>query len=138
MGLGVARTALLLGAMWLLGRLGGPLWACVGVGLGFGGYALAGLAMAARIGGVSATAVLAGLAPPLVACAPLVAAVLAARFGMRMLGVQGPVLLVGVELLVGATAFVAAALVTAPTLSREFLRVIGTTLFRVRARAVQA
>ncbi len=138
MWLSIARIFALLGAMWLLGHLGGPLWACVGVGVGFGGYTVAGLVMAARIGGVSPSAVLLGLLPALLACGPMVAMVLGVRVGLRALGFHAPLVLVSAEFLAGAVSFVGAALVIAPTLSREFVQVISTTLLGRRRPTVTA
>jgi PST family polysaccharide transporter len=136
MWLSLARTVVLLSIMTVLGKLGGPLWACAGVGVAFGGYSLAGLALACRLGGVRAAPVLVGLVPPLAACAPMVAAVLGTRWALLAAGVHPGVLHVGLELLVGGVAFVAAAWVLTPALSREFVDVVNTALLGRQRRAV--
>ena len=75
--LGLIRTAVLLGGLALLGWLGGPLWACGGVGLGFGAYAFLGIMVACKLENISPWPLLRGLRGPLLACVPMVAAVLA-------------------------------------------------------------
>ncbi len=125
MKLGVGRAAALFSAMALLGHMGGPLWACAGIGIAFGGYAVAAVAVAARIAKVAATALLAALAPILAACAPMVAAVLGARAALHALGVEGAALFLAAEVLAGAAAFVAAALVAAPGTSRELADLVS-------------
>jgi PST family polysaccharide transporter len=126
--LGLMRTAVLLGSLALLGWLGGPLWACGGVGLGFAVYAWVGILVAARLENTSPWPLLRGLRGPLLACAPMVAAVLAARALLHVAGVAAPLAYVVCELLAGTVAYVAAALLLASSISRELFMVLRTTL----------
>jgi PST family polysaccharide transporter len=126
--LGLLRTAVLLSTLALFGWLGGPLWACGGVGLGFGVYAVVGIVVAARLENISPVPLLQGLRGPLVACIPMVAAVLAARALLRAAGVGVPMVYVGAELLAGTAAYVVGALSLAPSVARELFMVLRTTL----------
>jgi PST family polysaccharide transporter len=133
--LGILRTAVLLGSLALLGWLGGPVWACCGVGLGFAVYALLGILVAARLEKISPLPLLRGLRGPLMACAPMVGAVLGVRYLMHAAGVGLPILYVVAELLAGAAAYVAGALLLAPAISRELFMVLRTTLLDRKPRA---
>lgn len=126
--LGIMRTIVVLGSLAVLGALGGPLWACVGVGLGFAAYAFAGIVVACRLERMSPWPLMRGLRGPLLACLPLVAAVLGARAALAAAGVVAPLAYLAAELLAGAAAYVAGALVLAPAVSRELLMVLRTTL----------
>jgi len=132
--LGLIRTAVLLGSLALLGWLGGPLWACVGVGLGFGVYAFLGILVASRLEDISPVPLLRGLRGPLLACLPMVAAVLAIRYLLRAAGVEAPIAFVIIELLAGAAAYVGAALVLAQAVARELFMVLRTTLLDRKTR----
>jgi PST family polysaccharide transporter len=127
--LGIIRTAILLSTLALLGWLGGPLWACVGVGLGFAAYAFLGILVASRLENISPWPLLRGLRGPLLACLPMVAAVLGVRFLLRAGGMHVHLVFVGAELVAGAAAYVAAALWLAPAISRELFMVLRSTLF---------
>jgi lipopolysaccharide exporter len=132
--LGMLRTAVLLGSLALLGWLGGPLWACCGVGLGFGLYAFLGILVASRLERLSPWPLLAGLRGPLLACGPMVGAVLAVRFLLRAAGVGAPLVHVAAELVAGAAAYVVGALLLAPAVSRELFMVLRTTLLERKPR----
>jgi PST family polysaccharide transporter len=132
--LGILRTAVLLGSLGLLGWMGGPLWACGGVGLGFGVYALLGILVASRLENISPVPLLLGLRGPLLACLPLVGAVLGVRFLLRVAGIRFPMIYVGAELLAGASTYVAAVMWLAPAVARELLMVLRSTLLDRRPR----
>jgi O-antigen/teichoic acid export membrane protein len=136
--LGILRTTVLLGSLALLGWAGGPLWACCGVGLGFGLYAVLGILVASRLENISPWPLLTGLRGPLLACAPMVGAVVGVRHLMRAAGVGHPLAYVVAELLAGASTYVVAALLLAPVVARELSMVLRTTLLdrKPRARAV--
>ncbi len=102
----------------LLGTIGGVLWACAGVGVAFGVHALASLWVVKRADGVPYMRLLRPLVRPLVACVPMVAAVLAVRYGMRSLHGLPRGCRLGAEVVVGGLAFVASALVIARQASR--------------------
>jgi lipopolysaccharide exporter len=136
--LSLIRSVVLLGGLALLGWLGGPLWACAGVGLGFGAYAVLGILVTCALEKISPWPLLRGLRGPLLACVPMVAAVLGARFLMRAAGLGAPIAYVLVEVLVGAAAYVGAALLLAPALARELFMVLRTTLLDRRPREPQS
>jgi PST family polysaccharide transporter len=133
--LGVMRTVVLLGSLALLGWLGGPLWACGGVGLGFGMYALVGILVACRLETMSPVALLRGLRGPLLACVPMVGAVLGVRALLGLSGIDVPLVHLVVELLVGAAIYVGSAFLLAPAVARELLMVLRTTLIDRTPRA---
>jgi len=93
MGLEIFKVILLVPAIYGLGHLGGahaPLWACAGVGVAFGGHALASLAVVAKLDGLPMRGLVARMLPALAACVPLVLAVLAARHALAALGGPHP------------------------------------------------
>jgi lipopolysaccharide exporter len=114
--------------------LGGPLWACGGVGLGFGVYAVLGILVASRLENISPVPLLRGLRGPLLACLPMVAGVLGVRFLLRAGGVHIPLVYLGAELLTGAVIYVASALWLAPAVARELFMVLRSTLLDRRPR----
>jgi lipopolysaccharide exporter len=136
--LGIIRTVVLLGSLALMGWLGGPLWACGGVGLGFGAYAILGILVASRLENISPVPLLRGLRGPLLACVPMVVAVLGIRFLLRAAGVHIPMVYLGAELVAGAVSYVAAALWLAPAIARELFMVLRSTLLDRRPRVAPA
>jgi lipopolysaccharide exporter len=132
--LGLIRTAVLLSSLALLGWLGGPLWACGGVGLGFGVYALLGILVACDLEKISPWPLLRGLRGPLLACLPMVGAVLAVRYLLRAAGVDSPLAHLIIEVLAGAGGYVAGALLLAPAVARELFMVLRTTLLDRKPR----
>jgi PST family polysaccharide transporter len=136
--LGIIRTAVLLGSLALLGWLGGPLWACGGVGLGFGVYAVLGIVVAARLEKVPPLPLLKGLRGPLMACVPMVGAVLGVRLLLQIAGIRVPMVFLVAELVAGAATYLGAALWLAPTVARELFMVLRSTLLDRRSRAEPA
>jgi PST family polysaccharide transporter len=94
------------------GRVG-PLWTCVAVGVAFAAHALACLWVVREIDGVPLRRSLGGLLPALVACAPMVVAVLAARHLLARYGGSTTGVALGVEVFAGASSYVVAALIVA-------------------------
>ena len=80
----VLKLASLVGLLLTLGRAG-PLWACSAVGIAFALHALASMVVVQVMDGIRVTAFLRRTAPPLLACVPMVVAVLAARHAMSRL-----------------------------------------------------
>lgn len=126
-------VVLLLATMSLLGLLG-PLWACAGVGVAFCARALAAMFVVGRADGVRLSAFLAGLFPPLLACIPMLAAVLALDGWAQSRGVA-PGVLLGVECVAGALVYAVSALVLARDASLELLR-LGQSALLGRASSV--
>jgi PST family polysaccharide transporter len=119
MWLSILNLAALFGAMSVLGRLGGPLWACAGVGIGFGIHAAASVITVSRYDGIPVMSFLKPVVPPLVACAVMVVAVLGARALLSAIGSQWRFLNLSVEVFTGGCAYLAAvALVARPTVAQ--------------------
>ena len=77
------------------------------------------------------TSLLGRCLPPILACAPMVAAVYGARRAWSGLGAP-PLVGLPLEILVGALAFVGGAFVLAPGITREFLAVVAAARKRRR------
>jgi lipopolysaccharide exporter len=116
------KVGAILGGIVLLGHFGGVLWACAGVGLAFGIHALAILWLVKRVDGIPFMRLLGPLVRPLIACLPMVVAVLAVRYGMTQFGHLPRGVRLGSEVIVGAAAFVVSALAIAPEASRDFIK----------------
>ena len=106
MGLEIVKLVILLAAMAILGHLGGPLLACSAVGVAFAGHALGSLWVVNRLDQVPLTPILVSAARVLVACAPMVAAVLGVRSALNGMGIGAPAVHLGVELVAGAVGYV--------------------------------
>lgn len=123
MTMAVARAVVLLSLVALLGKLGGPTWACAGVGVGYTFHSFVTVLLAARLTPLSATRYLASVVRPLLACAPMFAIVLGLRQLLRTHGVP-EVASLGAQVLAGGVAYVAAARVIAGSNVRELLRLV--------------
>ncbi len=129
MGLGLLQLFLLLGCMYAFGRIGGPFWACGGVGVAFGISSLAHV-MAANGDGVPASALLTRCIRPLLACIPLTLAVLGLRAVMPA-SIPAGIRLV-LEIAVGGDGYVAGALVLARQQSMDKLTLLKKAARRGR------
>jgi PST family polysaccharide transporter len=128
----IFKVVALLGSIWAAARLFdlGPIWACGAVGVAFGLHTLASLIAVRLLDGISLGAFLARLAGPLLACVPLVAAVLGVRHAREALGMRSPLLGLTAEIAAGGVAYVVAALVLARSASRELLKLVQHGLGR--------
>jgi PST family polysaccharide transporter len=118
------KVVTILGSMWALSRFG-PVWACVGVGVGFGLNAVQ-MVRAMKPDGYSPMRIFLAMVPPLAACVPMVVAVLA----VRRLHLGGHVTALLVELGAGAVAYTIGALVIARSASAELLGLLRRGLTR--------
>jgi lipopolysaccharide exporter len=139
MRLEVAKTMGLLVAMFALGKLGGPLWACAAVGVAFAANSLSYMWVIRAIDGISLRAQLLPLVPPLVATIPMAFAVLAMRrfwawFDPPWVPMLSPILPTVVEVIAGAVAFVPSAMLIAPSTTNEVIKLLKTSIRR-RAQA---
>ncbi len=131
MQMGIFKAILLLLFILVLGRIS-VMWLCLAVGLAFAAYFAAFLYTLQRTDGVPFFRYIMGALPPLLACAPMVLAVLAVRHGMLAAEfAQGKLMLI-VEIVVGALAYVAGALVIARKTSQDFLNLLRNMLRRRR------
>lgn len=125
----VAVLALVAG----FGYAGGPIWACVGVGIGFTVHAILTIIAAGRAAGFSVGAYLAGVARPIVACVPMYLAVTGVA---RMLDALDVLLVVSlaIQVAVGAVTYVISAFVFVRRDVQEVLRLGRDALRKRRSR----
>jgi PST family polysaccharide transporter len=108
----------------------GPLWICIGVVAAFALQALLSAWLCVRRHGISASGLAASFGRPLLACLPMIAAVLAVRQGLRATGMQWPVVSLVIEILAGIAVYVPSAFVLAPVITRDFLHLLKKALSR--------
>jgi lipopolysaccharide exporter len=113
----------LMAAITTVGRIS-PLWTCGAVGIVYTARMLAGMFLARTLSGVPISALLARFFPPLIACAPMVAAVFGMRFLLARLGVHAPVVRLAAEIASGALVFIGSAFVFAPGPAHELLSMV--------------
>jgi len=129
MGLAVGRAVVVLTLLTVLGLMGGPLWACVGVCIGMAGHTVVTIVLTGRVTGVDARACLVGVGRPLIACIPVFLAVLACREVCTAFDIPA-IVGIFVEVLAGAAAYFAAAFIVARSTAFEFIRLARATLSR--------
>jgi len=129
----MVKLVLLLSAMAILGHAGGPLLACGAVGVAFAGHAVASLWVVHRLDQVPLTPIVVSALRVILACLPMIAAVVGVRAAMNHAGLHAPVVHLIVELAVGAVAYVGAAFVFAREGALEFVRLLGDVVKRRRA-----
>jgi lipopolysaccharide exporter len=108
----------------------GPLWACAGVGAAFAAHTLTSASLCVRRHDVPARGLFWAFVRPLLACLPMVGAVLAVRFGLRALGVYRPLLSLLLEIPAGVLVYVPSAFLLAPAIARDFLDLLRKALGR--------
>ena len=115
------RAIVVLSLVAAFGHVGGPYWACVGAGAGYAVHSLATIIGACRATGLAPLPYLLGVARPLVACAPMFAAVLYAARVLAGVGVP-PWLSLAVQIAVGGVVYVVAVFVVCRREALELLR----------------
>ncbi len=106
----------------------GPLWACVGVGVGFGLHALASLWVVHHVDGMSMGTMVRPMMAPILAAIPMVGAVVGVR---HLAGPHLPnLVLLAIEVIVGGLVYVPSALVVARASSRDLIDLLK----KVRSR----
>jgi lipopolysaccharide exporter len=108
----------------------GPVWTAASVGIAFGGQALVSIGLAIRGDEIPAWPLASAVLRPLAACGVMAAAVLGARHGMAVLGVDTPKAVLPVEIVVGAVTYGVAALVLAGPTARDFLQLLRRAIKR--------
>lgn len=122
----LAKVAFMIAGIGILAPYG--LRAAAGaIGIAFGLTAVAGIAMVARHG-PSPARLAAGFMRPLLACVVMAAAVWLTARGLEAIGVEHPAVYVMAEILVGAIAYVIAALVIARELSKDLLQLVAKAI----------
>lgn len=114
------KLALLLGCIAAFARFG-PLWSAAAVGLAFAIHALLMAALVVRVDGIPAGELAGGFLRPLFASVVMGAAVVGIRHLLVGHGVTSPLLLLVIEIAVGALVYVSVALVVAREVSSEFI-----------------
>lgn len=114
------KVVVLLAAIVSLGRQS-PLWTCAAVGLAFAIHMLACLWVLKQHDGFALRSLLLSLTAPLMACVPLVLAVLGTRLLVAELGGLRPLLLLTLEIAVGALSYVLAARLLARDATHELV-----------------
>lgn len=129
--LDVSTLALLMGLMFTLGRLS-PLWSCAAVGLAFTVRLFASAIVMRKLEGIPVSVFLVPLIPPILACLPMVAAVAAVHRYLIVLAKGQAVLLLAVEILAGALAFLLGSILFARAQLKELLTLARGGLGRQR------
>jgi lipopolysaccharide exporter len=108
----------------------GPLWVCAGVVTSYAVHALLCAWLCVRRYDIPAGAMTVAFLRPLLACVPMVLAVLAVRHGLRAAGMDRPVVSLVFEILAGIAVYLPAAFAIAPAIARDFLDLIKKALRR--------
>jgi lipopolysaccharide exporter len=137
MALELLKIISLVGFMYLLRPLG-PLMTACAVGCAFTAHTIASIGLVRWLDGVPFFGFLQRAVPPIVACVPMVAAVLAVRIGMQRIGLEQKFVTLGIEIVAGALAYVVGALVIARSTSRDFLELLMRQIRRRRGPAAAA
>ncbi len=124
-----AKALVLVPTLLTVGRLG-PLWACVAAGSGFAAHLLLAQWSVAREDGIPMRVQLGRCLPPLLACVPMVLAVVAVR---RVIAPFAPGFRLPVEIVAGIVGYVLGAFALAPKLTREFLDLLRAARARRRS-----
>lgn len=124
----IGKIALLLGGIAALQPYGVRAASCA-VGIAFGATAIAGIALVMREG-PSPRRLIAGFLQPLAACAVMAAAVWAMHEALAFVGLGHPAIQLVAMIVVGAAAYVAAALVICRATARDLLGLMRKALRR--------
>lgn len=119
----VARAVALLSSVALLGRLGGPIWACAGVGIGFTVHTIAIVGLTTLVTPLPVGRYFVAVMRPLLACGPMFLAVLAVRMSLAPARLPA-VLLLCAEVATGAATYVVGTLVFARGNLRELVELV--------------
>ncbi|HLL25320.1 MAG TPA: oligosaccharide flippase family protein [Kofleriaceae bacterium] len=126
------RAIVVLSLVALFGWLGGPLWACVGAGIGYALHSVVTIIAAGRLLGFPVGEYLVGVARPLLPCIPMFFAVVGVEHALVPTGLPLPVIL-GVQLVTGAVVYIISAFVLVRPAVDELLRLGRETLRRRRS-----
>jgi PST family polysaccharide transporter len=127
--LSLFKLVLLFGCIVAFSSLG-PVWTAASVGVAFGGQAFVTIGLVIYTDAIPAWPLVSAVVRPLAACGVMAAAVLGARHGMIALDVTAAKHVLPVEVVVGAVAYVVAALALAGPTARDFLQLLRRALKR--------
>jgi lipopolysaccharide exporter len=108
----------------------GSLWVCAGVVASYAVHALLCAWVCVRSYDIAAGDLAVAFLRPLLACVPMVLAVLAVRHGLLLAGMNRPVVSLVFEILAGIAVYVPAAFAIAPAIARDFLDLLKKALRR--------
>ena len=114
------RAIVVLSLVALCGYLGGPLWACIGAGIGYALHSIVTIIAASRLVGFPLGAYLIGVARPLLPCIPMFLAVVGVEHALIQT-VPLPIIL-GIQVIVGAIVYVISAFILVRPAVREIIR----------------
>jgi lipopolysaccharide exporter len=120
MALEILNAAAILISVGVLSHFG-ALWACIGVGIGTTIRAVAGAYVIRAVDGISAWRFLSGQLGPLVACAPMVGAVLGIRWVLHHFGIEIRFLNLAIEVTAGGLAYLGGVFIFAGETARDFI-----------------
>lgn len=123
------KVVLLFGCIVAFSSLG-PHWTAASVGIAFGLHALTTIARVVATDHFPIGPLVGAFVRPLLACAVMVGAVAGVRYGADLLGITSSGLRLSVEIVIGAAAYVSAALLVASATSRDFIRLLRRALTR--------
>jgi lipopolysaccharide exporter len=132
MGLEIFKLASLVVFMFALRPLG-PLWTAGAVGCAFTAHTIASVVLVNKLDDIPPLVLVKRALPPVVACLPMVVAVLAARWAMHRVGLEQKFVTLALELICGAAAYIASALVIARSTAKDFLELLMRVIRRRRA-----
>jgi len=119
----IARTISLLSGVALLGRLGGPTWACVGVGIGFTVYTVSIVGLTAMVTPLPIGRYFIAVMRPLLACGPMFFAVFALRRFFAPMNLPAGILLC-IEVVIGAVVYLVGTFVFARANVKELIGLV--------------
>jgi PST family polysaccharide transporter len=113
------RAILVLSLVASFGYFGGPLWACVGAGIGYALHSVVTIVAAGRLTGFNVTEYLVGVARPLLPCIPMFFAVI----GVEELDLPIPLpVLLALQLVTGAVVYIISAFILVRPAVKDLLR----------------
>ncbi len=119
----IARTVSLLAGVAVLGRLGGPIWACVGVGIGFTVYTVSLVFLTAMVTPLPIGRYFIACLRPLLACGPMFVSVFAVRRFFAPMHIPAGIQL-GLEVLLGGVVYIVGTFVFARANVQELIGLV--------------
>lgn len=130
MALEIIKVILLLGLIIILAPRTNILVVCLAPGIAFTAHAIGSMLAVKLTNNVSFLRLGGGVIPPLLATAPMVAAVIGVRYLLLHAGLTQGVLMLIVEIAVGGIAFVPSAFIIAPSTAKDLLSTTKRALGR--------
>lgn len=126
------RAMVVLALVALFGYVGGPLWACVGAGIGYAIHSVVTIVVAGRAVGFPIAPYLTGVARPLLPCIPMFLAVIGVE--EVLVGTLPLPVVLGVQLVTGAVVYIISAFILVRPAVDELIRLGREAIGRRRGR----